>query len=102
MVAEQLLVVFKREAFQSRIAMQHFHVRMDQGGSELSPIPDDDHLRNEPARHQQALDSLRSDVLSAAGLDQIFLAVGNGKVSVPVDFADVAGSEPAIFGESLA
>src|SRR5215471_12566485 len=101
MVAQQLLVVFKREAFQSRIAVQHFHVRMDQSRSELSSVSDDDHLRNESARHQQALDSLRSDVLSAAGLDQIFLTVGNGKISVAVDFPDVPCPEPAIFGESL-
>src|SRR5215467_4383441 len=102
MVAEQLLVVLKGEAFQSRIAVEHLHVWMDQGGRELSAIPDDDHLRNEPARHQHALHSLGSDILSAAGLDQVFLTVGNGQVSVAIDLSDVAGSEPAVLGECLA
>jgi hypothetical protein len=44
---------------------------------------------------ERILDGLRRDKLSARSLDQIFLAVGDGKISIGVDVADVAGFEPA-------
>ena len=50
---------------------------------------------------ERVLDRLWRDEFSAGGLDQVFLAVGDGKISIGVDVADVAGLEPAIFQSGL-
>src|SRR5205807_1940780 len=41
-------------------------------------------------------DSLRRDVLPAAGLDQVLLSVGDAQISVSVQLPDVARVEPAL------
>src|SRR5215210_379832 len=75
---------------------------MDERGRELARVSNHDHLRNEPARLDEAFYFLRRDVLSAAGFDQVFFAVCDGKESVFVNVAYVARSKPALFIKGFA
>src|ERR1700733_13602337 len=41
------------------------------------------------------------DVLAAGGDDELLLPPGDGQESLVVEFADIAGAEPAVLGEGL-
>src|SRR6185369_17028936 len=73
----------------------------DQRGSKLARVTNNDDLRDEPARLDQTLDSLRRNVLSAACLDQVLLAIRDNQEPIRIDVADVSGPKPAVGGERL-
>src|SRR5262249_11043936 len=67
----------------------------------LTPVSNHNDLRDEPARHQQALDPLGSDVFPSARLYQVLLPIRDSQVPVLVNQADVARSKPTVLGERL-
>src|SRR5205814_10436292 len=74
----------------------------DQYRDVLPAITDDHDLADQLARRlESALDRLRRDVLAAARLDEVLLAIGDAQVIVRVDVADVAGVEPAVLVDDL-
>src|SRR5262249_27294001 len=93
-VARQLGVVFGLDAERFRIRPQRVEGRDDQRRGEFSGVADDYGLLDHRDRADQVLDRLRRDVFAQAGLDQVFLAVGNADVAVGVDRPDVAGVKP--------
>src|SRR5438046_924920 len=64
---------------------------------ELSRIADDNRMCHQPRHLQLILNRLRSHEFSAAGLDEIFLPIGDAEESLGVDVANVASLEPVTF-----
>ena len=83
-------LVGPRPIFQGR------EVRRDQHGGKLPPVTEYHGGPNQRVQLQRILNRLRRDELAAGSLDQIFLAIRDGKVSVAVEVPDVARLEPAV------
>src|SRR5690242_13903396 len=77
-------------------------IRNDQGHYEFALIADHHGVKNVGAGFQGVFDRLRSDKFSSGRLEQIFLAVGDEKVVVLVEVADVSGLEPAVVRKNFA
>ena len=83
-------------SFSRAHCFQQGEVRGDQNGGEFALVAEDGGDSDQRIQLQRILDRLRRDEFSAGGLDQVFLAIGDGEISIGVDVADVAGLEPAI------
>src|SRR5712664_192938 len=74
----------------------------DERNDEFSFVTQDHGVQDVGAGFQGVFDGLRSDEFARRCLDQVFLAVGDEEIVVLVHVADVAGAEPAVFGENFA
>src|SRR5262245_57932658 len=71
-------------------------MRRDQYRCIFPLVTKDSGVSDEDVALERVLDRLRSNELSARGLDQIFLAVGDPDKAVSIDRPDVSGMEPAV------
>src|ERR1022692_5103602 len=76
---------------------QDGEVGNNQYGREAPPVAEQGRLTHKQVRLERTLDRLRCDEFSARGLDQVFLAVGNGEVSIRIQDCHVSSLEPSIF-----
>src|SRR5690606_36660560 len=74
------------------------HFRSDQGDERALPLQDGD-LLDVGALGVNLLDLFREDVLATAEDDQLLGTAGDVEVTVNVEMAEIAGTEPAILGE---
>ncbi len=79
-----------------RPIFQNREVRRDQHRGKLPPVTNHHRRPDERVQLQRILDRLRRDELPAGSLDQILLAIRDGKVSLAVELPDVTRLEPAI------
>src|SRR5580698_6369550 len=73
-----------------------------QRDDEFTLIADDHGVENVRARFERVFDRLRRDEFPTSSFDQVFLAIGDEEIVVGIKVADVAGVEPAVFGENFA
>src|SRR6266851_4126221 len=73
----------------------------DEGNDEFAFVADDHGVEDVGAGLERVFHGLRGDKFACGSLQQIFLAVGDEKIVVLVQVADVAGGEPAVFGENF-
>src|SRR5215208_1446457 len=76
--------------------VQTLPIRNDQSRRLLSACTDHHHLAHKLTLLQQTLDQLRRNILSLGKFEQIFLSVGDVKMTVLLHVADVTGIKPAI------
>src|SRR5260370_41466191 len=74
----------------------------DEGNDEFAFVADDHGVQDVRAGLERVFHGLRGDKFTCGSLQQIFLAVGDEKIVVLVQVADVAGAKPAVFGENFA
>src|SRR5438876_1126271 len=68
----------------------------DQGRDKRTAVTEHDRLADASVAAELGLHRPRRHVLSARGLEQVLLAIGDLQVAVLVELADIAGLEPAI------
>ena len=85
-----------------RPALDRVGVERDERGDEVAVGAVDDELAGVGAQAlERRLDDRRRDVLAAARLEQVLLAVGDPQEAPVVDLADVPGVQPALGVERL-
>src|SRR5438067_1634058 len=84
-----------------RPVLQHRKVRNNNRARKLAPVAEHGSVRYEHVIFQAILNRLGSDEFSAAGLEQILLAVRNFQEAVRVNVPDVSGFEPLPFKRLL-
>src|SRR6266581_5047579 len=77
-------------------------IRDDEGNDEFAFVADDHGVEDVGAGLERVFHGLRGDKFTCGSLQQIFLAVGDEKIVVLVQVADVAGGEPTILAENFA
>src|ERR1700731_2148271 len=80
----------------ARPVFEQREIWSDEHGRELALIAHNDGLRDQGIVLQGILDRLGRDKFAARGLDEVLLAVGNGKEAVGIKVADVAGLKPSV------
>src|SRR5271157_3602402 len=118
LVLRQVAIHFLNDALLQRLHVERFHqlfvggefhvmvlrplfqlrkIGHDEHGGELALVAQQSCFADQHVGLQRILDGLRGDELSARGLDEVLLAVGDGEESVLIDGANVARLEPAVF-----
>src|SRR5262249_45209199 len=82
---DQFVIVLGFDTERFRLCPQRVEGRNDQCGGKFSGLADDDRLLDHRYRADHVLDRLRRDVFAQAGLDQVFLAVGDVDEAVGVN-----------------
>ena len=83
-----------REPAGRRPLLQLLVIGDDEDDRELALVAEHYGVGDELVEFDLVLDRLRGDVLPARGLQEVFLAVRDFEIAVPVELADVAGAEP--------
>ena len=96
-IRAEFLIVGSLDAVGPRPSLQGLERRHHQGAGEVAPLGHNHRELDQRAALEAAFDRRRRDVLPARGLEQVLLAVGDGKVTVLVQVADVPGVEPVPF-----
>src|SRR5262249_1332116 len=99
-MADQFSARVKRNVVHLCPVLQHRKMRHNNYAGELSPIADHGSISNQHVVFEAILYRLWGDELTAAGLEQVLLAIGNFEEAIRIDFADISGLEPLPF-ESL-
>ena len=74
----------------------------DDGDDEFALVADDHGIEDVGAGLQRVFDGLWGDEFSSGGFEKILFSIGDEEIVVFVEIADVAGLEPAVFGENFA
>ena len=100
LLAELLFAEVTRHATLSGLTAQHLPVGVDECTDELIPVSDDSDLLEEGIDREQALEHLRSDVLTVGSLEEVLDTLREVEHAI-LHPTSIPRAEEAVFGERL-